>query len=123
MKTGLTSESLPAQPSSEHRVIVKTKTFGRLEHDPPQFKNPAENSNDYQNQKKNSDEDKFADILEKSAAMRHLEYEIIEDAKMIQIKVVNTNDGEIIRKIPPDKVVNIVRKIRQNKNTRLDIKA
>ncbi len=55
--------------------------------------------------------------------MRHLEYEIIEDAKMIQIKVVNTDDGEIIRKIPPDKVVGLVRKIRQNKNKRLDIKA
>ena len=122
MKTGLTNDSLPAQPSPEHRVIVKTKTFGRAEYDPPQPKTSGFRYN-HENLKDNSNEDKFADILEKSAAMRHLEYEIIEDAKMIQIKVINTNDGEIVRKIPPDKVIEIVRKIRQNKDKRLDIKA
>lgn len=123
MKTGLNPDGLPAQPSSERKFVVKVKTFGRVTHDPTQPESPAESSNKYKSQQNNSDEDKFADILEKSAAMRHLEYEIIEDAKMIQIKVVNTDDGEIIRKIPPDKVVGLVRKIRQNKNKRLDIKA
>ncbi len=128
MNAGIAPDKTTAQPSSEQRVVVKTKTVGRLTREPPQSENLSERANKLKNkvQRENSEGNtnkKFADILEKSAEMRHLEYEIIEDAKMIQIRVINTKSGEIIRKIPQDKVVNLVRKIRQNKDKRLDVKA
>ncbi len=128
MSAGFAPDKTTAQPSSEQRVVVKAKTVGRLTQEPQRFENLSERAVKLKDKvqredSKDSTNKKFADILEKSAEMRHLEYEIIEDAKMIQIRVINTKSGEIIRKIPQDKVVNLVRKIRQNKDKRLDVKA
>ena len=54
-------------------------------------------------------------ILDEASAMRHLKYEVIEEAEMVQVSVVNNSDGAIIRKLPPDKVINIAVKIREKR--------
>ena len=58
--------------------------------------------------------------------MRHLKFDVIEDADIVQISVINSGDGTIIRKVPPDKIVSFVRKVREKDSERrrkLDIKA
>ena len=54
-------------------------------------------------------------ILDEASAMRHLKYEVIEEAELVQVSVVNNSDGAIIRKFPPDKVINIAVKIREKR--------
>ena len=54
-------------------------------------------------------------ILDEASAMRHLKYEVIEEAEMVQVSVVNNSDGAVIRKFPPDKVINIAVKIREKR--------
>lgn len=107
MKCNITSQS------SSGTKIIKTKTIGDI------F-----NINDFERARIKAIEDaKLNEALDESISMRHLEHEIIKDAKLIQVRVVNNEDGEVIRKIPPDKVVELVKKIRiKLQGKRLDLK-
>ncbi|MBQ3448102.1 MAG: flagellar protein FlaG, partial [Synergistaceae bacterium] len=64
------------------------------------------------------------EILAKVAQRRHLQYEVIEDAAVVQVSVINTEDGTVVRKVPPDNVVGFIRKFRSSAirtSRRLDI--
>ncbi|MBR0097372.1 MAG: flagellar protein FlaG, partial [Synergistaceae bacterium] len=50
-------------------------------------------------------------------------YEVIEEADLVQIQVIDTDDGEIIRKIPADEIVELVKKLHEVLSERLDVKA
>ena len=52
---------------------------------------------------------------------RHLKYEVIDEAGMVQIQVIETLDGNIVRKIPADEIVKLVSRIRETLNERLDV--
>ncbi|MBQ9897296.1 MAG: flagellar protein FlaG, partial [Synergistaceae bacterium] len=69
-------------------------------------------------------------ILEKTAEIskifnskRKIKYEVIEEADLVQIQVIDTDDGEIIRKIPADEIVELVKKLHEVLSERLDVKA
>ena len=70
------------------------------------------------------------DVLERTlevvrllAPDRHLKYEVIDEVDMVQVQVVNTNDGNIVRKIPADDIIALVKHIHKTLSDRLDVKA
>jgi len=54
---------------------------------------------------------------------RHLKFEVIDEAGLVQVQVIDTIDGNIVRKIPSDAIVKLVSRIRETLNERLDVVA
>ena len=76
------------------------------------------------------DRDAQKDVLEKVLEVvnlltpdRHLKYEVIEEADMVQIQVVNNEDGQVGRRIPADEIVAMVKQIHKALSERLDVVA
>ena len=74
--------------------------------------------------------DEERDLLKKTLELvdllnprRHLEYEVIEEADLVQVQVVNTDDGTIVRKIPSDEIVKLVEQIRAILADRFEVEA
>ena len=108
--------------AAEHqRQVIKTRTLGNLgaELPDPKADNKKVSEDDKSQRKKQQRKlEKLADeakseVLDKFSEMRYLKYDVIEDADIVQVSVINSSDGTIIRKFPPDKVVNLVKKIRE----------
>ena len=121
------SEGPVPQSSPDRKFVVKTKTFGRTEHDIPEQKQRVSDKNKDLNQDENNksySEREFSEYLERMSETFHLEYEIEDEPKIIQVRVVNTEDGTVVRKIPPDKIVETAGIIRKKLiNASIDIKA
>ena len=67
--------------------------------------------------------DKTLEVVDLLTPRRHLEYEVIDEADIVQVQVVNTDDGSIVRKIPGDDIVKLVEQIHKVLSDRLDVKA
>ena len=137
--SGMSNESLVSQ-LFPIRQIIKNKTIGRTEKDPPKpessnrsdgntgTKTGGLSGNDKNGGESNAQKE-FSEYLEKNAALHYLEFEVMDDAGIVQIRVINSDSGTIVRKIPPDNVVNnaadINKKLNRNKRSahKLDIKA
>ena len=57
--------------------------------------------------------DILRDVITRAAELlsvgdRALKFEMIEDADIYQLQVIDTTDGRVVRKIPPDEVVKII---------------
>ena len=83
-----------------------------------------------QEQQNGLTKDEEKDLLEKTlelvkliAPKRHLEYEVIEEADIVQVQVVNTDDGTVVRKIPSDEIVKLVEQIRAMLADRFEVEA
>ena len=81
-------------------------------------------------QKAELDKESQKDVLEKTlevvdllAPERHLKYEVIDDADLVQVQVVNTTDGSIVRKIPADEIIELVKHIHKALSDRFDVQA
>ena len=103
----------------DNRQIIKTKTFGRAERDPPKperkSKSESANKNGLSDgtDEKSTAQKEFSEYLEKNAALYYLEHEVIDDAGIVQIRVINSENGSIVRKIPPDNVIDNAALIRK----------
>jgi uncharacterized FlaG/YvyC family protein len=62
-----------------------------------------------------------ADLL--TAFDRSLKFDVIEEAGILQIKVLDSRDGSVVRKIPADEVVRLVTHIRKKLLEEADIRA
>jgi uncharacterized FlaG/YvyC family protein len=53
---------------------------------------------------------------------RELKYEVLEDAGVVQIQVIDTSNGEIVRKIPADEVIKFIKvmKAMKEKEAKID---
>lgn len=129
MAGGITGVPVPQQtPVEERRHVVKTRTLGRtgaVHDDSFREKLEAQRRNRKQNQERQSDEqaEKHRDaMLAKVGAKRHLRYDVIDDAAIVQVSVINSEDGAIVRKFPPDQVIEFVRTVKRSKKARLDMK-
>ena len=129
MKMGVNANDIPdpfsQSSTAEQRQVVRTKTLGRTEGDihNSEYKKIAEKIARLERQeaqeKTNSLAEKVKDeILDRVSEMRHIEYDVIKDADIVQISVVNSGDGKIIRKVPPDKIVSFIRKSREKDSER-----
>jgi uncharacterized FlaG/YvyC family protein len=54
---------------------------------------------------------------------RDLKFEVHEDSGIVQIQVIDTTDGRIVRKIPADEVLKLVASIREKMSERVDVTA
>lgn len=129
MAGGITGVPVPQQtPVEEQRHVVKTRILGRtgaVHDDSFREKLEAQRKNRKQNQERQSDEqaEKHRDaMLAKVGAKRHLRYDVIDDAAIVQVSVINSEDGAIVRKFPPDQVIEFVRNVKIKKAARLDMK-
>ena len=54
---------------------------------------------------------------------RRLRFDVIEEAGILQIKVLDSRDGSVVRKIPADEVVRLVTHIRKKLLKEADVRA
>ena len=124
---------IPQQSPVERQFVIKTKVIGSAGGEVPaeSFKAKLEAQAKVTESTDNEQADKArAEMLDRAGEMRHLKYEIIDEAAIVQVSVINTGDGTVVRKVPPDKVVGLVKHIREHrktsdkssKNRKLDIK-
>ena len=66
---------------------------------------------------------KTLEVVDLLAPRRHLKYEVIDEAEMVQIHVIDTDDGNVVRKIPADEIIELVKQIHKTLNERLDVRA
>lgn len=135
MTIGVNSDEPFKQNTSqaEQRQVIRTKTLGRTEGDVQnsEYKKIAKRIlRQEQEQEKKSDDDQATEIknkiLARASERRHLKYEVIDDADIVQISVINSGDGTVIRKVPPDKIVSFIRKVKEEnskRNNKIDIRA
>lgn len=118
-------ENVPPQqpPVERQRNIIKTKTIGSAGSDIPERSATPEEKAKLESQAKSQNKSAFeekadevkAEMLDRMGKMRHLKYEVIDEAAIVQVSVINSEDGTIVRKVPPDKVVDFVERIRKHK--------
>jgi len=86
----------------------------------------AEAEKDHKDLTKDEEKDLLKKTLELADMLnprRHLEYEVIEEADIVQVQVVNTDDGTVVRKIPSDEIVKLVEQIRSMLADRFEVEA
>ncbi len=108
---------------------IKQVEFGLVKLRPDTTQTPA-GERDPDQEKDTLSREALKDVLDKTLEVvdlltphRHLEYEVIEEADIVQVQVVNTDDGSIVRKIPGDDIVKLVEQIHKVLSERLDVKA
>jgi uncharacterized FlaG/YvyC family protein len=52
---------------------------------------------------------------------RELKYEVLEDAGVVQIQVIDANDGRVVRKIPADEVIKFILAMKEKVDDRVDV--
>ena len=121
------SEPPPNLQQDERRAVKLklTRELGHIKPDKPLDELSKERAKD-----KELSREELKAILEKTAEIskifnskRKIKYEVIEEADLVQIQVIDTDDGEIIRKIPADEIVELVKKLHEVLSERLDVKA
>ena len=121
MKLDYTPPAFTQSAAAENqRQVIKTRILGNISAELPEPKpNDKKVSEDKsQRSKQQSKLEQLAEkakseVLDKFSEMRYIKYDIIEDADIVQVSVINSSDGTIIRKFPPDKVVSLIKKIRE----------
>ena len=117
-------------PAEERRTSrsVKIKSLGRPEIPSENFraKLEAQRRNLKQDQERQEAEQRAEThrkkIISRLGSKRHLEYDVIEDTAIVQVRVVNSEDGTVIRKYPPDKVIEFARNFKKSRKEKLDMK-
>lgn len=126
------SVPIPQQsPVERQHQVIKTKTIGNAGSDTQgdnfKVKLEAQTRNNEKNTSGEKADKVKNEMLDRAGEMRHLKYEVIDEAAIVQVSVINTEDGTIVRKVPPDKVVELVERMSKNKkrsssNDRFDVK-
>ena len=73
-------------------------------------------------------EDNLPELLQRTVDLvsvfdRNLKFEVIKDAGILQIQVIDSRDGTVMRKIPPDEVVKVVTHIKEKMSDNMDVRA
>ena len=66
------------------------------------------------------------DVLKRTGELlsigdRGLKFEMIEDADIYQLQVIDMTDGRVVRKIPPDEVVKVIAHLKEQLSERVDV--
>ncbi len=74
------------------------------------------------------DKNTIQDILKRTSELvsildRNLKFEVVDDAGIVQIQVIDSSDGRVVRKIPSDEVLKLVSYIKEKMSERVDVKA
>lgn len=113
---------LPDERRPHSAMVKMTKQLGQVLPDkPPEDKN-REKEIELSREDLKSILEKTAEIAKLFNSRRSIKYEVIEEADLVQIQVIDTDDGSIVRKIPADEIVELVKKIHNMLSERLDVK-
>ncbi len=137
MKLEVNTKDLPdsfgQSPKTEQRQIVRTKIIGdtsknlKSTDDSKTAENTARKEAEIKSERRAETAKKANEAnIDRVTEMRHLRYEVITEADIVQVSVINSEDGTIIRKVPPDKVVNFAKKFKEKRDGRrriLDVTA
>jgi uncharacterized FlaG/YvyC family protein len=93
------------------------------------FPSPAEAADDAGDAELQMDEEGYGllvALMDQTAELlsrfdRELKYEVIEDAGMVQIQVIDTRDGRVVRKIPADEVIKFIEGLREQLDGHMDV--
>ena len=71
-------------------------------------------------------EDILRDVMKRTADLlsigdRGLKFEMIEDADIYQLQVIDMTDGRVVRKIPPDEVVKVIAHLKEQLSDHVDV--
>jgi flagellar protein FlaG len=80
------------------------------------------------NQEDFEQKDVLRDVVKRTAELlsigdRGLKYEMIEEADMYQLQVIDMTDGRVVRKVPPDEVINIIKNLKEQIADHVDVMA
>jgi flagellar protein FlaG len=72
--------------------------------------------------------DVLRDVLKRTAELlsmgdRGLKFEMIEDADLYQLQVIDMSDGRVVRKVPPDEVLKIIANLKEQISDHVDVLA
>ena len=137
MKLEVNTNELPdsfgQSPKTEQRQIVRTKIIGdtsknlKSTDDSKTAEKTARKEAEIKSERRAETAKKANEAnIDRVTEMRHLRYEVITEADIVQVSVINSEDGTIIRKVPPDKVVNFAKKFKEKRDGRrriLDVTA
>ena len=93
------------------------------------FPSPVEAVNNAGNTELQIDEEEYellVELMDQTAELlsrfdRKLKYEVIEDAGVVQIQVIDGRDGRVLRKIPADEVVKFIAGLREQLDSHMDM--
>jgi uncharacterized FlaG/YvyC family protein len=63
--------------------------------------------------------ERTADLL--SLFDRELKYEVLEEAGVVQIQIIDGRDGKVVRKVPADEVIKFLKAIKEQIDDRVDV--
>ena len=74
------------------------------------------------------DRDSVQEMMKRTSELmsmldRSLKFELVDDAGLVQIQVIDSTDGRVVRKIPSDEVLKLVAHIKEKMSERVDVKA
>ena len=130
-ENGIAGNDLPEFPknqnqskSAEQRQVIRTKTLGNViggdsgksAYEKAVEKISREQAEAERAEKLTERADEIkAKIIDKASEMRYLKHEVIKDADIVQISVMKSADGTVVRKVPSDKSVEIAKKNREKR--------
>ena len=123
MEIKFPTEKLPYSGEEGPRKALRLGSLGGavLEQSPPasNIEEEAVSGLDRETQKQALS--RTAELL--SVFDRKLKYEVLEDAGIVQIQVIDANDGRVVRKIPADEVIRFIEAIKEKIDDRVDVLA
>ena len=116
---------LPQGVSSMNSVAdasrnVGVESFAVFQTSSKEAPEQAANQEDYEQK------DILRDVLKRAADLlsigdRGLKFEIVEDADLYQMQVIDMTDGRVVRKVPPDEVIKIIVQLKEQISDRVDV--
>jgi hypothetical protein len=72
------------------------------------------------------DRETVTDLTERTADLlslfdRELKYEVLEDAGVVQLQVIDAHDGRVVRKVPADEVIKFILAMKEKIDDRVDV--
>ena len=76
----------------------------------------------------NVEQEDIREVLKRTVELvsigdRGIKFEMVEDADMYQIHVIDMSDGRIVRKIPPDEVLKLITHLKEQMSDHVDVLA
>ncbi|MDR1378731.1 MAG: flagellar protein FlaG [Synergistaceae bacterium] len=67
-----------------------------------------------------------ADLTERAAELlsvfdRELKYEVLKEAGVVQLQVIDARDGRVVRKVPADEIIKLIQAMKEKLDDRVDV--
>jgi uncharacterized FlaG/YvyC family protein len=121
MKIKLPTEKPPYPEDSAPRKVPRPENAATAEQFPPVPDIEAEAAFGLDREARKKALSQTVELI--SLFDRRLKYEVLEDAGIVQIQVIDANDGRVVRKIPADEVIKFIQAVKEKMDDRVDVLA